>query len=192
MNHSCYRARYVRGCGWVPLDVLDSTIWLEDDPENLAYCSVQEWSASYSFFVDNLCAPGRSRYVSRIASTLPEPPSGGNTQVCKKHAWLRSTTPISREFAEMVAQFMPVFGLDNDLVLCARFYGMTCTGGPQDFGMDDACELYPEYWTTFQFDGSPLVPLIPVCESHLRTWQGEYEGMPCYAFYPIDPAPTSV
>lgn len=191
MNDLYHNARYVRGRGWVPLDILNNTIGLEHDAENLACCTVLGSIASYSFFVDNLRALGRSRYLTRIAtSPLPFPPRA-ISQLRTKRAWLRSATPISRAFAELVAELMPIGGLDN-IVPCARFYGMRCAGGPGDSVKEYACELPPYYWTPFQFDGVDLCPLIPVCEEHLHAWQVECEGCPYYAFYPIDPAPTSV
>lgn len=185
MSKSYYNARYVRGRGWVATELSERHNGLERDAENLALCVVRSWGVMYLFFVDNLCLPGRARYVSRIARSVPDPPPGMQKPASKPHAWLRSSTTISRDFAESVVHFMPILGLDNRFALCERFYGMGCTGGPQDF-LCDACELYPEYWTPFEFDGSEPRPAIPVCEYHLREWQAEYEGMSWYSFYPID------
>lgn len=189
MNDLYHKARYVRGRGWVPLDILSDTIGLEHDAENLACCEILDSTASYSFFVDNLCGPGRSRYLARIAtSPLPFPPRA-ISQLRTKRAWLRSATPIPVEFAEAVVKLMPVAGLDN-IVHCMRFYGLTCAGGPRDPAIDVACDRLwgPDYWTTFQFDGVDLLPLIPVCEHHLRAWQVEYADCPVYFYYKIQSA----
>lgn len=185
MADSYYIARYVRGRGWEPVDILSTTLWLEDDPETLACCTILDSTASYSFFVDNLVLPGRSRYLSRIANSIPIPPGRKDVHVCRKRAWLRSSAPIPKDFAEAVACFMIVAGLDDNLNLCPRFWGMICMGGPGDFEAPDLCDMYPLHWTTFQFDGSTMLPLIPVCEFHRRAWEEAFADCPCYAFYPI-------